>query len=147
MRPDHALDLVVHNPNRYPEISVAELRRWLSRLVGEVEPAAASLGVRFSGDRLMRQANRRFRGRDKTTDVLSFPGEETPEGRHLGDILISLPTARRQATAHGHSIARELRVLLIHGLLHCQGHDHEADDGTMERLEAALRRRWLEAAP
>ena len=79
---------------------------------------------------------------DAATDVLSFPGGATPEGRHLGDMVVAVPTARRQAAAAGHPVERELRSLLLHGVLHCLGHDHETDDGDMERLERRLRRRW-----
>lgn len=134
-------EIVFQNPNRYPEAQVRRLRPWLERLVGAVAPQAESLGVRFSGDREMRRANRTWRGKDKTTDVLSFPGEEG----HLGDILISVPTARRQAEAAGHPVERELKTLLLHGVLHCLGYDHETDQGEMERLERRLRRRWLRA--
>ena len=105
-------------------------------------PRAASFTARFVGDRAMRKINRDFRHKDATTDVLSFPGGETPEGSHLGDVLISVPAARRQVPA-GETVERELRRLLLHGVLHCLGHDHETDDGTMERLEARLRREWL----
>jgi probable rRNA maturation factor len=120
------------------------VRPWLERLVAELAPDAASFGVRFTGDREMLRTNRGFRGKDKTTDVLSFPGSETPEGRHLGDVLISVPAARRQAAEAGRSAERELRVLLLHGVLHCLGHDHETDSGEMERLERRLRRRWID---
>ena len=78
------------------------------------------------------------------TDVLSFPGERGPEGVHLGDIVICPAVARDQARRLGHSPERELRTLLLHGVLHCLGHDHETDDGEMERLEARLRRRWID---
>ncbi len=95
--------------------------------------------MRFVSDREMRRLNRTFRHQDRPTDVLSFPGDESPIApAHLGDIAVSVPTARRQASKLGHSVDRELRILLLHGILHCLGHDHETDDGTMERLE----RRW-----
>jgi probable rRNA maturation factor len=132
-------EIVFQNPNRYREAQARRLRPWLERLVGTLAPEAESLGVRFSGDREMRRANRTWRGKDTTTDVLSFPGEE----EHLGDILISVPTARRQAEAAGHPVDRELKVLLLHGVLHCLGYDHETDQGEMERLERRLRRQWL----
>ena len=121
-----------------------------------------SLTVRFVSDREMRRLNRSFRHKDKTTDVLSFPGDfETPEASgtagsgdrdgdhqplagHLGDVAISVPVARRQAEERGHSVERELRFLMLHGLLHCLGYDHETDDGTMERLEQRLRARWID---
>lgn len=136
---DEAREIALQNPNRYPEARARRLRPWLERLLDELAPDAASLGVRFSGDREMRRVNRQFRGKDKPTDVLSFPGEEG----HLGDILISVPTARRQALEAGHPAERELKVLLLHGVLHCLGYDHETDQGEMERLERRLRRRWI----
>ncbi len=112
--------------------------------------AGVSFGVRFSGDRAMRRANRQFRGKDQTTDVLSFPGGgadggdgPSANGGHLGDVLISVPQARRQAAAAGRDAGREIRVLLLHGVLHCLGYDHEVDGGEMERVERRLRRRWI----
>ena len=135
-------EIALQNPNRYPEARARRLRPWLERLLDELAPDAASLGVRFCGDREMRRVNRQFRDKDKTTDVLSFPGDEGGEG-HLGDILISVPTARRQAAEAGHSAERELMVLLLHGVLHCLGYDHETDQGEMERLERRLRRKWI----
>jgi probable rRNA maturation factor len=139
-------EIAIQNPNRYPEAAAYRVRPWLGELLGALAPEAASFGVRFAGDRALRRANRAFRGKDRATDVLSFPGAGGPEGWHLGDVLISVPTARRQAAAAGHPVARELKVLLLHGLLHCLGHDHEADGGAMERLERRLRRRWVDDA-
>ncbi len=133
-------EIALQNPNRYPEAGALVIRPWLTALVAEIAPDAQSLGVRFAGDRELHHANRRYRGKDKPTDVLSFPGEEG----HLGDVLISVPTARRQAAQLGHSTARELRTLLLHGVLHCLGHDHETDGGEMTALERRLRRRWLD---
>jgi probable rRNA maturation factor len=141
-RPEIALD----NPGRYAEAGARRLRPWLERLVGALAPAAASLAVRFTGDREIRRLNRAFRGVDAATDVLSFPGGPTPEGPHLGDLVVSVPTARRQAAARGDAPERELRALLLHGVLHCLGHDHERDGGEMARLERRLRRRWLTSA-
>ena len=153
--PHPPFDLALHNPCGYPEVSRRRLRPWLRGLVRELAPGAGSFGVRFASDREMRRLNHRFRGKDQPTDVLSFPGggaaeTGTPpggrhvEGRHLGDVVISVPTARRQALAAGHSAERELQLLLLHGVLHCLGYDHETDEGEMERLERRLRRRWLE---
>jgi probable rRNA maturation factor len=76
--------------------------------------------------------------------VLSFAGDTGPEGYHLGDIVICPAVARAQARLAGHSPDAELKTLLLHGLLHCLGHDHETDDGKMERLERRLRRRWID---
>jgi probable rRNA maturation factor len=136
-------EIVLQNPNRYPEAGARRLRPWLARLLAAVAPAATSLGVRFASDRELRRANRSFRAKDYSTDVLSFPGDAGGEEDHLGDILISVPTARRQAAAAGHPGERELRILLLHGVLHCLGHDHETDQGQMERLERRLRRTWI----
>jgi probable rRNA maturation factor len=112
-------------------------------LVASLAQGASSFVVRFVSDREMRQLNRLYRSHDRTTDVLSFPGEASPEGHHAGDVVISVPAARRQAAAAGQGIEAELKVLILHGLLHCLGHDHETDGGAMERLERRLRREWI----
>jgi probable rRNA maturation factor len=137
-------EIVLLNPNRYPEAGTRRLLPWLAPLVTALAPKAEAFSVRFVGDRAMRLANRRFRDKDKTTDVLSFPGEEAGIEGYLGDILISIPTARRQAMEAGHSVDREVKTLLLHGILHCLGHDHETDQGEMERLERRLRKRWIQ---
>ena len=109
--------------------------------------SAATLRVRgelslvLAGDGLLRRLNRDYRGKDKPTDVLSFPGEGGEAG--LGDIVISVATAERNARGLGRSLAQELDVLALHGFLHVMGYDHESDDGTMDRLEGRLRRRLL----
>ena len=137
-------EIALENPNRYAEVDRAALSAWLGRLLGELAPRADSLAVRFVGTRAMRQLNARYRNIDRATDVLSFPGEETPEGFHLGDLAIAVPVARRQASELGHAAERELRCLLLHGVLHCLGHDHDTDDGEMDRLELELRARWVD---
>jgi probable rRNA maturation factor len=133
-------EIAWQNPARSP---LAQPRDWLERLLGEVAPRADSLGVRLVTRRESAELNSRYRGFDKPTDVLSFPGERGPEGRHLGDIVICPAVARIQARRVGHSPEAELKTLLLHGVLHCLGHDHETDDGAMERLERRLRRRWV----
>ena len=145
------VDLSLDNPCGYAEVRRRELRPWLVALLGELAPEAGSFAVRFTSDREMRRLNRDFRGKDKPTDVLSFPGGNAAlaprdaEAPHLGDVVIAVPTARRQAGERGEEVARELRTLVLHGVLHCLGYDHETDGGTMERLERKLRRRWLDA--
>ncbi len=107
----------------------ARLRR---RLAGGREFA-----VCIGSDAAVRLANRRFRGLPRRTDVLSFPDG----GWRLGDILISAPQAARQARRAGHPVDQELKVLLLHGVLHLLGHDHERDGGRMRRIERRWRRR------
>jgi probable rRNA maturation factor len=92
----------------------------------------------LAGDAELRRLNTRFRGRDDSTDVLAFPGG----GRGpLGDIAISMPRARSQARGFGHSTETEIRVLMLHGLLHLLGFDHETDGGAMARAETRWRAR------
>ena len=112
------------------------LAPWLSRIA----PASArgDLSIAIVSDRRMRALNRQFRGKDKVTDVLSFPAESRG---FLGDIVIAAGVSKRQAREAGHSAATELRVLALHGLLHLLGYDHETDDGRMGRAEARLRRK------
>ncbi len=137
-------EIAILNPNRYPEAAVSRIRPWLERVLDEIAPKALSFGVRFAGDRELRRANREYRGKDYATDVLSFPGDEGDD--HLGDVLISVPRARHQALEAGHEAEREVEILLLHGILHCLGHDHETDDGAMERLERRLRKKLLSSA-
>ena len=124
-------------------ISTRSLVQFLRRahlaleLAGEVE-------VLLTSDAALKRLNRSFRGKNKPTDVLSFPAEPMPglpaEHQHAGDLAISIETAARQAKEHGHALATELRILLLHGLLHLAGMDHEADTGEMASREAELRR-------
>src|SRR5499426_4593047 len=111
------------------------LASWLA----SVAPARArgAMTVAIVSNARVRALNRKFRRKDKETDVLSFPAEELG---YLGDVVISSGVAARQARAAGHSLATELRVLALHGLLHLLGYDHERDDGQMARLERRLRR-------
>ncbi|MEM7584443.1 MAG: rRNA maturation RNase YbeY [Acidobacteriota bacterium] len=147
-------EITLQNPCRYQESGARHVRPWIESLVEEQAPAAASFAVRFISDREMRRLNATYRGRDKTTDVLSFPGEVEEDAglsrsevgrieRHLGDVAISVPTARRQAGQRGHSVETELRILMLHGMLHCLGYDHETDDGAMDSLERQLRSRYI----
>lgn len=124
-------------------------RAWgLSRagLGGFLRRAQAAVGLKgevevlLAGDKTLRRLNREYRGKDKATDVLSFPAAEELAGVHGGDLAISLETARRQAAEQGHSLRDEVRVLLLHGLLHLSGMDHETDRGEMAEREGELRR-------
>ena len=170
---DLGCELQLQNPCRYSEASARRIRPWLTPVVDDLAPSAGGVTIRFVSDREMRRISREFRGKDASTDVLSFTGDFDPtssngersnaedghdehdlfappaldgldaaEGPYLGDIVVSVPTARRQAEQRGHSVEQELKILLLHGLLHCLGYDHETDDGTMELLEAELRLKY-----
>jgi probable rRNA maturation factor len=112
----------------------------LGRWIRSVAPARArgALTIALVSDARVKALNRRYRRADRPTDVLSFPAEEPDQ---LGDVVIATGVARRQARAAGHSLATELRVLALHGLLHLLGYDHERDAGRMARVERRLRRR------
>jgi probable rRNA maturation factor len=140
--PAEGLRVVLLNRQRRRRVSAQRLRRVLVK-AGEALRVEGELTVVLSGDRLLRRLNRDYRGKDRPTDVLSFSGEA---GSGLGDVVISVETAERNARGLGRTLGRELDVLALHGLLHVLGHDHETDDGTMDRLERRLRRRVLEGA-
>ena len=95
----------------------------------------------ITDDRELQRLNREFLQKDYPTDVLSFPSGE-PEGS-LGDIAISSARAAAQALEHGHSLAQEIQILMLHGVLHLVGMDHEEDSGEMSRAEKRLRKRLL----
>jgi probable rRNA maturation factor len=105
----------------------------------------AEVHLVLTGDQTLRELNCRFRDIDRETDVLSFPdGDQLPSGRRfLGEIVISLDCARRQAEALGHDEVRELCELALHGSLHLLGYDHERDHGDMNEVELKLRRELL----
>lgn len=120
--------------------SASRLRRVIEG-AGRVLEARGEVVLVLAGDGTVRRLNARFRGKDRPTDVLSFPGPGGEEG--LGDIVVSVAAAERNARRLGRSLDRELDVLALHGFLHVLGYDHETDDGTMDRLESRLRRRLL----
>lgn len=100
----------------------------------------------ISSDAELRRLNRRFLGKDRPTDVLSFPAPadwpgEPRTARPLGEIAISLDRAARQARRFGHSLEEEIAILMLHGVLHLKGMDHSSDDGRMARAEARWRKK------
>jgi len=130
--------------NRVPSARV------LARFLNEAQTAVKLRGevsILLTTDKAIRRLNRQFRGKNKATDVLSFPSSVShvsKTGRHgapelAGDLAISVDTARKQARTLGHALAVEIKVLMLHGLLHLAGYDHETDDGEMARLEERLR--------
>ena len=113
----------------------AQIERFTRTLQKEVAKGR-TFDTLIAGDAELRRLNRDFRGKDYPTDVLSFPA--APAGAFLGDIAISLGRARAQAREFGHTIEQEVQILMLHGVLHLCGHDHESDSGAMARAE----KRW-----
>jgi probable rRNA maturation factor len=118
-------------------VSAAALDRFLAR-------ARRAVGLRgrvtvlITSSREMRSLNARFRGKDQATDVLSFPAQfQSP--RFAGEIAISAEIAAENARRLGHSAAEEVKVLVLHGVLHLAGFDHESDHGKMARMEERVR--------
>lgn len=99
------------------------------------------VSVLVTSSRRMQVLNSRFRGKESATDVLSFPGPQFTES-FAGDIAISIDIASHNARSMGHSIGDEVRILVLHGLLHLAGYDHEADNGEMARRETRLRKKF-----
>ena len=122
-----------------PTLSKSALTRFLNRaraavgLTGDVE-------VLLTSDAELKRLNKAFRGKNKATDVLSFPTPEEISEEHAGDLAISLETAARQAAELGHTLKDEVKILMLHGLLHLDGEDHETDNGEMAARELELRK-------
>ena len=129
------------------------LQRFLVRVNQELDLKNDSCAICFVTDTEMARLNRDYRKQAGTTDVLSFPAEERSRpgglrrrvkslrGAYLGDIAISPTVARRNAKRYGRTLSEEICVLMLHGVLHLLGYDHDTDRGEMERVEAVLRRR------
>ena len=113
-------------------VSRPELSRFVRR-AQELAGVAGTVDILIAGNSRLLELNRRFRGKNAPTDVLSFPRTAG------GDIAISAEIARQNAGLYGNSQLAELKILILHGMLHLAGHDHEGDDGRMARLEARLR--------
>jgi rRNA maturation RNase YbeY len=142
------LDISIINRSRSQIFPLTEVRRLILGTGKCIGSPPGEVTVLFTADAEIRALNKQFRGKDKATDVLSFPdgaewGDQPPR---IGDIVISIPAARRNAGKIGHSLRREISQLIIHGFLHLMGFDHEVDGGDMESLEDDLRGRLIKAA-
>ena len=113
-------------------VSSAQLQRF-ARRAQKLAEIQGEVDILISTNKRLRELNRRFRRKNKPTDVLSFP---RPSG---GDIAISAQIALENAEHYGHSLATELKILVLHGMLHLAGYDHESDNGRMARAESRLR--------
>ena len=125
---------------RKRKIDTKAWETFAARAAGAVGQSGLSATIAFVSDKTIRQLNRQFRGIDKATDVLSFPAGDTDES-NLGDIAISVDTAAAQAKENGLKFDEEVAQLILHGLLHLCGYDHETDDGEMNKLELRLRKK------
>lgn len=143
----------VENRQRSVRLSLRTVERFLRRVIRELGVGSDSVALCFVTDREMARLNEAYRKKKGTTDVLSFPAEERGKpvsvatrvrelrGKFLGDIAISPAVARRNAHGVGRSLSGEIHVLILHGVLHLLGYDHETDRGEMDRVEGRLRRR------
>jgi probable rRNA maturation factor len=137
---------IINRQRSYP-VDAERWQRFTARALRAIDRQLTerAVTIAFVGDRRMRELNQRFRGINRTTDVLSFPAEpaefEKEELSPLGDVIISMSRAARQAAENNLTLERETEQLILHGLLHLCGYDHEQDDGEMNRLELTLRRR------
>ena len=134
MSPDD-IPLLFHTSRR---VDREELRDFLNQLTRRVA-RGRTMTCLIANDAEVRRLNRFFRGKDQATDVLSFPPAK-PDAL-AGDIAISIDRARMQAAERGHSLADELRILMLHGALHLAGMDHESDSGEMARVESSWRKK------
>lgn len=135
---------MIVNLQRKVKVEAAAFRPFAAAvLAGVEETAGGTFSVAFVSDRRMKELNSLFRGKDATTDVLSFPHEadefETHEQHFLGDIVISAEQAAKQADENGLSLELEIKQLILHGVLHLCGYDHETDSGEMNARELELR--------
>lgn len=133
----------VFNTQRKIHIEIDAVREFAAAITLKIPEAAdKEFSIAFISDRRMKQLNELFRGKDSTTDVLSFPHEPDefdPDKNNLGDIVISVEQAQKQAQESGLTLENEIKQLILHGLLHLCGYDHETDDGEMNARELELR--------
>ena len=143
---------MIINRQKQFALDLPPLRAYARRVKEVLELGSRDFNVCFVTDQDIRTMNSVYRGKAAPTDVLSFPwegeGESGPEEtgsgefqNFLGDIVISVATAERNARGEGHSVEEEIRLLILHGVLHLMGYDHETDHGEMNSLELSLRER------
>jgi probable rRNA maturation factor len=131
------LEVAVLNRQRRRRISRERIGAIVKQAAESLQASGREVTLVLGTDKLLKDLNSRFRNRPYATDVLAFSANG---GDALGDVVISVEAAARQARQRAHSLDKELAILAIHGLLHLLGHDHETDNGKMRRLEARLHR-------
>jgi probable rRNA maturation factor len=135
--------MILNRQRRVP-VSIPPLWRFYERVRRELGFAPESVTIQLINDESMARLNETFRKKRGPTDVLSFPANGargTRGAEYVGDIAISLETARRNARRFSRSLPAEMRILILHGMIHLAGFDHETDHGEMDRLERRLRKR------
>jgi probable rRNA maturation factor len=130
----------VVNRQRRLQIDTRAWSTFATKALAAIGNKESTATIAFVSDKRIRELNRQFRGVDKATDVLSFPADD-PDESDLGDIAVSVDTAATQAKENGLKLDEEFAQLILHGLLHLSGYDHETDNGEMNRLELRLRRK------
>jgi probable rRNA maturation factor len=130
----------VVNRQRGRKIDTETWTAFAAKAIDAIGNRGSSATIAFVSDKNIRKLNRQFRNVDKATDVLSFPAGDEEE-TNLGDIAISVETAAAQAKDNGLTFENEIAQLILHGLLHLSGYDHETDNGEMNRLELRLRKK------
>ena len=128
----------VVNRQRGVKIDTDAWADFAAKALDAIGKCGSSATIAFVSDKSIRKLNQQFRSVDKATDVLSFPADERG---NLGDIAVSVETAAAQAKENGLSFDNEIAQLILHGLLHLSGYDHETDNGEMNRFELRLRRK------
>ena len=134
---------------RRTSLCLPVVRNLIEKILSAAGEANAVVSVEFIGDQRMRRLNAQYRGRDMTTDVLAFAMREArgPRSTLLGDVVISVPRAAKQADEQGHPVQDELAKLLIHGILHLLGYDHERDAPEARRMRRKERALFLAVMP
>jgi probable rRNA maturation factor len=135
--------MIVNRQRRVP-VAIHPLQQFCERVQRELGFAPESVTIELVSDENMARLNEKFRNKQGATDVLSFPanGSRPSKGaEYAGDIAISPETARRNARRFSRSLPVEMRILILHGMIHLAGFDHETDHGEMDRLERRLRKR------
>jgi probable rRNA maturation factor len=135
--------MIVNRQRRVP-VAIHPLQQFYERVRRELGFAPESVTIQLISDETMAQFNETYRKKAGPTDVLSFPANGSPKprsGEYIGDIAISPETARRNARRYSRSLPAEMRILILHGMIHLAGFDHETDRGEMNRLERRLRKR------
>src|SRR5256885_1791588 len=131
------------NRQRARKTNAKECRKFTERALAAIRSESRDVSIVFVSDTAIRRLNQQFRKKDYATDVLSFPNEAEPfeDKTSLGEIVISVDRAVVQAKENGLSFTNEIEQLVLHGLLHLCGYDHETDNGEMNRLELKLRKK------